>query len=87
MKPRIRISDLEEWFDNPEETLNDFMNSGQAIFNITFPGGKRPIELNQREVGALLIEINNKKVWMCAYCRTNNSGKYNECVACGAMRL
>jgi len=86
MKTKVRISDLEEWFDDPEEILQNFMDSGQAIFNIQFGNSRRPIEMNQRDVGALLIEIRERKFWTCEYCRTSNSGKYNECVACGAMR-
>lgn len=86
MKQKIKISDLEEWFEDPEETLSNFMESGQAIFIIQFYNSRRPIELNQRDVGNLLIEIRKRKVWTCEYCRITNSGEFGECITCGAPR-
>jgi len=86
MKQKIKISDLEEWFEDPEETLDNFMHSGKAIFVMQFSNSRRPIELNQRDVGALLVEIRKRKSWACEYCRIINSGEFAECIACGAPR-
>jgi hypothetical protein len=31
---KVRISDLEKWFPDPEAELENFMNSGQAIMGL-----------------------------------------------------
>lgn len=84
---KIRIDDLEQWFDDPEVELQNFMNSGQAIMNLMFAGSRRPIELNQRDVANLLIEIRKNKYWTCEYCLTINRGVDLECLMCGATRI
>jgi hypothetical protein len=82
---KVKIEQLQEWFDDPEAELETFMNSGQAIMGLMFPGSRRPIELNQRDVANLLIEIRDMD-WECGYCRFINFGKDEECVMCGAPR-
>jgi hypothetical protein len=83
---KVRIEDLQEWFDDPEAELRNFQNSGQAIMSLMFGGSKRPIELNQRDVANLLIEIRANKLWRCDYCLVINFGVEEECIACGADR-
>jgi hypothetical protein len=83
---KVRLRDLEEWYDDPETELQNFMDSGQAIMSIMFPASRRPIELNKRDVGNLLIEIRKNKSWKCEYCLIGNLGIEEECVACGALR-
>ncbi|MHC4913445.1 MAG: hypothetical protein ACYTE5_10690 [Planctomycetota bacterium] len=82
---KVKIEQLQEWFDDPEAELEKFMNSGQAIMGLMFPGSKRPIELNQRDVGNLLAEFRAMD-WNCSYCRNVNMGKEDECVGCGVSR-
>lgn len=82
---KVRIEELQEWFDDPETELDNFMNSGQAIMSIVFDGN-RLVELNQRDVANLLIEIRARRDWGCGYCFNINSGRDAECVGCGAER-
>jgi len=82
---KVRLEDLQKWFDDPETELYNFLNSGRAFMNIVFDGN-RHVELNQRDVGNLLIELRRRQNWGCEYCRVINSGAYEECVGCGANR-
>jgi hypothetical protein len=54
---KVSIAQLQEWFPNPEAELQKFMGSGQAIMSIMFDGGRRAVELNQRDVAQLLEEF------------------------------
>lgn len=58
MKPRL--SDFKTWFDNPETELRNFLNSSQAIMNISFGSG-RVVELSKRDAAHLLEELQNEK--------------------------
>jgi hypothetical protein len=58
---KVRVDDFQKWFPEPEKALQEFLNSGQAIMNIVFDGGRRIIELSQRDAANLLAEIQDKK--------------------------
>ena len=86
MRGKVRIDDLQNWFENPEEELENFLQSGRAIMNLLFPNSTRPIELNQRDVANLLIKIRANKPWKCEYCQIYNFGTEPDCLMCSAPR-
>jgi hypothetical protein len=86
MRRKVRIEELQEWFEDPEAELQAFMQSGQAIMSLMFPNSKRPVELNQRDVSNILIEMRTRMPWDCEWCLRINPGTEEECLMCGAKR-
>ena len=54
---KIKADKFKELFANPEDVLQDFLRSGQAIMSIAFKDSNKVIELSQRDVANLLIEF------------------------------